>query len=294
MSLISIIVPAFNAENYISETLTSINNQEYKNLEIIVVDDGSTDATSEIVREFDEVKLIKQFNAGVSAARNHGVKQSAGDLIAFCDADDVWYPNKLTEQLKLHEKYKWSYTDSEYFGNNTSLDGKKRSDLSRLHSGTIFEKLILENFLTTSSIMLEKSLLIKHGGFDENLPAMEDWKLWLKIAEENPIGFCSMPLLKYRVHQTSTSRSARRSLPLHLKVIDEIFQELPNNKKNSILKKQAIANSFSICSYIAEESNDNVFALYCSLKQFALSSNKNAAFIRIARSSLNLFPLKKK
>lgn len=103
---VSVIIPTYNSINTINETLQSVRNQTYRNYEIVVVDDGSTDDTVELLRTFDDIILVTQTNQGVSAARNRGVKEAKGDLIAFLDSDDLWHPQKLEIQINQAEKLK--------------------------------------------------------------------------------------------------------------------------------------------------------------------------------------------
>lgn len=268
MNYVSVIIPAYNAEKYIAETIKSAIKQTYQPVEIIVVDDGSNDQTTDIAEQFGGiVKVIKQKNSGVSAARNHAAKIAKGNWLAFLDSDDIWLSNKLETQLKNINGNLWSHTNSLYIGENQ--DGKtSRSDLSSQFGGEIFRYLLVDNFITTSTVVMEKSLFFRFGGFDEKMSAMEDWKLWLVIAQHEPIAYCSDILAKYRVYSGSTSRKARVVLPIHIDLINSIFSEDYTKKHFGNLRYRALSQSYSICSYIAEDSDDQFFAFKCAIKAF--------------------------
>lgn len=276
LPLVSVIMPAYNAARFVRASIDAVLSQSHSNVELIVINDGSSDETPNILAEYsDKIIAINIDNSGVSAARNIGIANAKGEWLAFCDADDIWFKDKLAQQLGSINDNVWSYTDSFYFGEDypyadDSPTNTKRSDLSNLYSGKVFEHLILENFITTSSLLIKKSVLEKFGGFDKNLSSMEDWSLWLNIATEYPIALVPQTLLKYRVYSGSTSRKAREALPLHLSVIDNAIAGLAIEKRDQY-KKFAHRKSYTITSYIAEQANDYPFAIYCAWKALLLS-----------------------
>ncbi|WP_277344132.1 glycosyltransferase [Paraglaciecola sp. 20A4] len=285
--LISVIIPAYNAQRYIESTLESVFNQTYSNIEIIVVDDGSIDDTPAILATYAErLQTIKTKNKGVSHARNTGIEASNGSWIAFIDSDDVWGPTKLNEQYSSLGDCKWSHCDSVYIGENQT-GVVKRSDYSHIPKHDVFEELIVENFITTSSVLIHKTLLDKFGRFDESLQCLEDWKLWVEIAQENPLAYCDKALLKYRVYSGSTSRKARYVQPLHIELINNIFKALPNNKVYKKLKIRAKTKSYTICSYIAEEANDFSFAMKCAYQAWLLKPINIQASKRLLSCMVN-------
>ena len=139
--------------------------------------------------------------------------------------------------------------------------------------------------------MVERELFLQAGCFDESMEALEDWKLWLDISLLEPIAYCSELLAKYRVYSGSTSRRARKILPLHIKLIDEIFLSPSINAANSTLKSQALSQSYSICSYIAEDSKDYTFSFICAIRSARHSLFKPRHIKRIMRTLINLFPV---
>lgn len=265
---VSVIVPAYNAENTIKETIDSILNQSNinkYNIEVIVVDDGSTDHTLHICETFgDKLILIRQDNKGVSFARNKAASIAKYEWLAFLDSDDIWLPNKLDLQFTEMAGYDWSITDSFYFG--YKQDGTvKRSDLTKVMPEPSFNSLLSENFITTSTVIIKKEIFMKNGGFDVNLPALEDWDLWLKVLHETAIKYIPYPLAKYRITPGSTSRKSRTILPLHFMLIKK-FKKTYNIDLLVFLK--CLSNSALICSYIAEDACDRTHTLHCSILSF--------------------------
>lgn len=277
---VSIVIPSYNSEDTILETLESVFSQTYQDFEVIVVDDNSTDNSVKLIEQhFPDTSIIVKddSNKGVSATRNFGINQAKGQYIAFLDADDVWLPTKLQAQIASLDNCRWSYCNSYYFGYRQ--DGtKKRSDLSNLYSGHIFEHLLLDNFLTTSTILIEKRLLEAHGLFDENYKILEDWKLWLDIAKSEPIAYVEEPLAKYRVTPGSTSRNAREVYPFHSRLIKHSFKAAPNKLK--AIKRTALSNSNIICSYIAEDNKDWSYALVCACRAIVFSPKRLTSYKR--------------
>jgi len=198
---VSVIIPAYNAEAFIAETINSALAQTLPPYEIIVIDDGSKDNTANIVSQFDyPVRLIRQENQGVSAARNTGIRNATGNFIAFLDADDLWTTSKLEEQLQFFENHPDAgtvITDELYF-----VDDHKVIVESYLNK-TIFAPhlpieasilktpitwLFTESFVGTSSVVCRKEVLDKAGLFDESLSICEDRDMWIKLAFEAPLG----------------------------------------------------------------------------------------------------------
>lgn len=262
-ALITVVIPVYNAENYLKPTIESILNQTYKNVEIIAVDDGSSDLSVDIIQSFaGRVALIQQQNVGPAAARNRGVAAAKGEWIAFLDADDLWESDKLEKQMQSIADCEWSYTDIRFMGGVN--DGKRDSYFSEKLSGNIFINLISKNFISTSSVLIRRTVFNEVGGFDVALRTIEDWDFWIRIARHYSIAYVPLPLVRYRIHSVSSSRNSRKTLPCHLKVIEKIF--LPGGVAEDMLhlKRSAKANSLSICSQIAEEEKDYLFAFQCA------------------------------
>lgn len=219
---VSVIIPSYNSDRYIAETIGSVLNQSMSNLELIVVDDGSTDKTREIVREFGApVRLVAQSNAGVCAARNRGIDEARGEFICLMDHDDFWFPHKLASQilaLKNHSEAGVAY--SPYLMWYPAPDGKYPEpaflaptqgidDIDPEYSGWIYHHLLLDCIMLTSSAMFRKEVFEKCGAFDESLPYSEDWDLWLRISREYPFIKLRHPTTLYRQHPNQGNRKVR-------------------------------------------------------------------------------------
>lgn len=285
-------MPAYNASLFINASIKSFVNQTYPNKELIIVDDGSTDdlfnKVESALQSHSNIKYIRQKNSGVSAARNNAIRETNGEWIAFLDADDIWYEGKLETQWKEMTGFNWSHTDSHYFGAGYEHQ-PKRSDLSEMCEGDVFLSLLQENFITTSSVLIRKDILVNAGQFDESLEALEDWRLWLSIAAKHPLKYVPKALLDYRVHAASTSRKARKMLPLHLEVIDKALSTVDAEDKKR-LKKHAYSSAYTIMSYVAEYSGDQMFSIRCAFNAWLLDSFSLKKIKRIISSCIALRP----
>lgn len=207
MPHVSVIIPAYNAERFVAETVRSALYQTYQDLEVIVVDDGSTDRTVASLEEFgDGIRVHQQANAGAAAARNAGAQIASGSWIAFLDADDLWLPHKLERQL-ASPVAPLLYTNRFNIGARGDLP-LVQSDVTAMHEGDVFLPLLLEgNFITSSSALLRRDVFEQVGGFDSTLTRAEDYDLWLRVAERHPVGVLREPLVRYRFHPDGKSRN---------------------------------------------------------------------------------------
>ncbi len=204
---ISVIIPSFNRAHCLSKALDSIVDQSLTPAEIIVIDDGSTDDTREFIRNnYPSVVYLFQNNCGVSSARNLGVNISKGNWIAFLDSDDEWLPDKLAHQvqaLRDNPDYHLCHTNEIWIRN-----GRRVNPLNKHEKvgGEIFERCLPLCAISPSSVLLRKALLDEIGGFDEALPACEDYDLWLRICASYPVIYLEQPLLKkYGGHRDQLS-----------------------------------------------------------------------------------------
>jgi glycosyltransferase involved in cell wall biosynthesis len=206
--LVSVIIPTWNRGWALKEAVDSVLAQEDTRFELIVVDDGSTDGTPEILKTYgDRITIIRQENRGVSAARNQGVRETAGDLIAFLDSDDLWLPGKLATQvafLKDHPAALICQTEELWVRNGRRVNPKNRH---KKPSGEIFEPSLELCLVSPSAVMIRRRLFEEMGGFDESLPACEDYDLWLRIGCRYPVYLIDTPLIVKRGgHEDQLSR----------------------------------------------------------------------------------------
>lgn len=283
--LVSVVIPLYNAEKYIAAALESVFKQSYTPLEVVIVDDGSKDNSVEIVNKLEsdiiKLKLVQQENLGPAAARNRGVQEASGRWIAFLDADDIWQNNKIETQMASLGGNKWAYCDSEFMGGTN--DGRRDSELNQKHQGAVLEQLTCSNFIGTSGVIVERAVFLEVGGFDGGLRSIQDWDLWLRIASGYPVSYADAALVRYRVHSESTSRSARKTLPNHKRVIDKTFGIGGAAARYPHLRVQTLANSYNICSHIAEEEGDLNFSLKCALNSSLCLKSSLSAWLRFAK-----------
>ena len=196
---VSVIIPTYNRGWTLRTALDSVLAQTYRDFELIVVDDGSTDDTTEILASYDpDLKVLRQANAGVSAARNTGVHSAKGALIAFLDSDDCWLPDKLGTQVDFfnsHPEAMICQTEEIWIRNGKRVNPKK---VHQKPSGHIFNASLALCLVSPSAVMLRKALFDEIGVFDETLPACEDYDLWLRINAQYPIYLIDQPLIVKR------------------------------------------------------------------------------------------------
>jgi glycosyltransferase involved in cell wall biosynthesis len=204
MKTVSVVIPAYNYGRYLAEAIDSVLAQTHRPLEIIVVDDGSTDETAEVIASYGErIRAIRQANAGVSAARNTGIDAARGEYLAFLDADDTWYPRKLELQMARFEA---EPSLGLVHAGLEVVDGEGRmlAVMTRGHQGSISHNLLrLQQDVLVgpgSSIVVPRRVAQEVGGFDERLAPSEDWDFCYRIAVRYHVGFVPEPLVRYRLH----------------------------------------------------------------------------------------------
>ncbi|MBY5454959.1 glycosyltransferase family 2 protein [Rhizobium beringeri] len=236
--LITVVIPAYNAENTLAETLQSVSSQSYDKLEILVVDDGSRDSTFELASDYGltdrRVRVLRQENGGVARARNRGIQEARGPYIAPVDADDTWHPSKIELQLQALRKfpdgqgvaYNWYAAIDE----NGIIFGHSRPVM---HQGNIFEPLLRENFIGNGSTpLMPRVEILRCGGYDAGLrdngaEGCEDLKLYLALAETLPFALVPDFLTGYRFTKGNMSSNAYRMLKSHALVMAPIIERYP-------------------------------------------------------------------
>lgn len=206
--LVSVVIPVFNGESCIARAIQSALDQGCADLEVVVVDDGSTDRTSEIVRRFGKSVIYKyQHNQERSVARNTGIELTRGRYIAFLDADDWWLPGKLERQIAHAERhsnlgivYSWVSVVNED-GKLLRLLGNERPSCETT-GVDLFEWFLLGHSVPTPSVIIRRECLDVVGCFDETITYIEDWDLWMRIASRYSIGHVTEPLACYQVHHS--------------------------------------------------------------------------------------------
>lgn len=241
MPKVSVVIPAYNAMNYLPETLENALSQTYDDFEVIVVNDGSSDETEQWVSQIKDsrVKLISQKNQGLAGARNTGIAHAKGEYIAFLDADDLWEPTKLEKQLRVLEEnpevglvYTWvAYIDDK--GESTGRVFKHQIE------GDVWQKLTEHNIVESGSVaMVRRDCFENCGVFDRNLGSyVEDWDMWLRLATRYHFKVVQEPLVYYRQVATSASRNWEAMEQSFQLVIEKAFKSAPQELQ--YLKQQS-------------------------------------------------------
>lgn len=231
MPTISVIIPVFNGEETIQKTIESVLQQTFSDFEIIVINDGSQDATLEVLSTIKDsrLKVFSYPNAGQGASRNRGMNHASGEYIAFLDADDLWTPDKLETQLqalKLHSDatVAYSWTDSiDELGHFHSKGPRPQFE------GDVFQSLLLTNFLVNgSNPLIRHQALIEVGGFDEKLPPAEDWEMWLRLANRYHFVVVKSPQVLYRQSLQSASSNVLKMEDSSLKLLKNALAYRPS------------------------------------------------------------------
>ena len=240
LPLVSIVLPTYNCAAFLPHSIGSILAQIYNSYEIIVVDDGSTDNTKEVLYPFmQRIKyILLEQNKGLPTARNIGILSAHGKYIAFIDADDLWLPEKLQTDIEYFETHpEVSMVYSKHL--NIDQNGRMLDEASqkRLPSGNIFTQLFSEqNFIITSSVVVRKEIFETTGLFYEQLSNCQDWDMWLRIAFYFKVGGINTPLVKYRHNPHSLSKNRNNVLKYQKMVIDKIYSNF-KDKENGINEK---------------------------------------------------------
>ncbi|MGC9611137.1 MAG: glycosyltransferase [Minisyncoccia bacterium] len=239
--LVSVVIPSYNSAKYILEAVDSALGQTYQPLEIIVVNDGSTDDTEKILESYvktNRIRYIYQQNKGLAGARNTGFRAAKGKYVALLDSDDLFLPKKIERQveyLENHSECDVCYCDLWHF-----FEGKPEENLKlnyEYHSGPdVFRELLHKNFINPLSVVLRRSVLENIGYFNEKFFRSEDWEYWIKLAYRGA-RFCFLPeiLARYRMRKESLSYSWSDEIQRKQKEL-ELFLEL--NKIMSIQERR--------------------------------------------------------
>lgn len=245
MPLISVVIPVYNGEKTILETIKSVLNQTFSDFELIIINDGSHDKTLEMVEHIQDsrLKVFSYPNAGLSASRNRGFSRASGEYISFIDADDLWTPDKLEAQLtalqenpKAGVAYSWTnyINESGHFCHRGSY---------LTVTGNVQGKLLLLNFLENgSNPLIRRQALTEVGGFDESLLAAEDWDMWLRLAARYDFVCVPSPQILYRVSANSMSANIFKQEAASLKVLEQAFDCAPQSLH--YLKPHSLANIY--------------------------------------------------
>jgi len=222
---ISVIIPTYNHANYLKHAIDSVLDQTYPNIEIVIVDDGSTDNTDQVVAEYgDAVVCIKQNNQGLSAARNTGIRAATGDYIALLDADDTWLPSYLvTVAACLDSDPDLGAVHSGFYFVDEHGDRLPQLGMDTVPDDQMYDRLLDGEFFIPSSVLTRRACFSSVGLFDEQLRASEDWDMWLRVAHDYRFAGISEPLVNYRIHGKNMSADPEYMLQYQLLVVNKLF-----------------------------------------------------------------------
>jgi glycosyltransferase involved in cell wall biosynthesis len=289
---VAVVIPAYNAAATLNATLHSARAQSYDRLEIIVVDDGSTDATASIVhvhcREDNRVRLFSQENCGVAAARNRGISEATADFVATLDADDLWHPEKVVRQMTT--MYRRGSDCGLVYAFSVNIDGSDRviaspSDTdSEPFEGFVLPALLKGNFIANgSSPLMRKSAVQKAGGYDTRLrqqgaEGCEDLKLYLALAEAGEFAAVPMALIGYRMSSTSMSSNITRMIRSHRLVTEPYRARYPDEVR--------LGRVYLALYYAERELSARNYSLFLRTVGAAMQTDAGATLRRVARRLL--------
>ncbi|RYD80203.1 MAG: glycosyltransferase [Verrucomicrobiaceae bacterium] len=237
--IVSVIMPCFNHGRFLAESVKAVLNQTEEAIELIVVDDHSSDDSNERLKALacEDPRMIvvrHERNRGASSSRNDGLRLARGEFVAFCDADDVWEPEKVAAQLALltdHPEYDLTYSDAVIIDEHGRADGQRFSDIftpPRQPSGKLFNDLYLRNFINMQTVMVRRACMAGRLLFDERIRWVEDWWLWIQLSRQSAFLYSPQPLAKYRTHSCSTVITHLRGYHLNrFKVLKRILRVCP-------------------------------------------------------------------
>lgn len=240
LPLVSVVIPFYRNVGWLCEAVDSVLQQDYKNYEIIVVNDGSSEDVSEFLDRYqNKIRYFYKENGGAASARNLGIREAQGEYIAFLDSDDLWKENKLSLQIAEMIKHNavWSYCDFETFGDNTKTVVKHmtKKDIGIYN--------FVSPYIGTPTVVIQKNILILNSfQFDENLKYGQDAFLWECIIDKYPILFINQCLASVRIRGNNAGKRASVQIKARVKIYDKCIKKIPNyKKKKSFIYRTAIS-----------------------------------------------------
>jgi|SRR5215469_666343 len=237
---VSVIIPTYNCARYIATAVESVLAQELEDQEILVIDDGSTDTTRKTLARFgDRIRYIYQTNSGVSLARNRGLAVASGRYVAFLDSDDAWYPNKIRRQLEALRLNPGAAACYSAFMVSDSTLSPLNVHTAEPQSSALEDLLLRGNWVSTpSTVMCERELFTKIGGFDPELSLCADWDMWLRLAAVTEFVYVDEPLVLYRKHDGNMSANVALLEQDSIRVLEKGFA-MPGLNQSLRLRRQA-------------------------------------------------------
>lgn len=237
--LVSAILPVYNRETSVARAVESVLAQTYRPLELIVVDDGSTDGTRRVLEQFGaRITLLRQPNAGAYAARNLGLRHARGEFVAFIDSDDVWFPHRLSAQVPLMQRPEVGLV----FGDAIHVTPHGRSErtcfrVSPPHRGRVAPQFAWSNFVPTTCVLVRRGILDEAGGFPESNAISVDYLMWFRIALRHELDYVDAPVAEYMVHAGGISADLGRSLEARIRLFSDELARTDDASTRAVLRR---------------------------------------------------------
>ena len=238
--LVSVVMPCFNHARFIAESVRAILKQSHTHLELIIIDDRSSDDSWNIISDFAtteaRIRAIRHArNLGAAQSRNSALRMASGDYIAFCDADDVWEEDKLASQTRLlqtNPDFDVAYCDALIVNKEGSPTGRTFSEMfppPKPNDGYLFEELVRRNFINIQCALLRNVCIKRVEGFDKNIKWVEDWWFWIQLSRHCRFLYSAEPLARYRVHDQSTNKIHKKGYAVNrFRVLRRIIRGFPD------------------------------------------------------------------
>ncbi len=253
---VSVVIAAYNYGRFVGKAVESCLNQTRPPKEVIVVDDGSTDNTPEVLASFgDRIRYLRIPNGGHSNAKNHGANQATAELIAFLDADDYWEPTKLAQQIPLFSNPGIGVVFSGRYWVDPEGRDLALEDNRPLYRGEVLQQIFLDNFICFSSSVIRRSLWKAVGGMDNQIVMGPDYDLWLRCATRCRFDYVPAPLVHYRLGHGNMSANKDQVFESALRLMDRFIGSADGNKIPPALVRRAYADTYSNWAYTLRSRN---------------------------------------
>jgi glycosyltransferase involved in cell wall biosynthesis len=266
--LISVIIPSYNTGSFVCDAVRSALEQTFSPIEVLVIDDGSTDKTRAALEQYkDCIRYYRQENGGCSSARNTGIRLASGRFFAFLDADDVWLPDKLSKQYDLlarRPEIGLVHSDIWYLDEDTGEKFLKAVGREGF-TGDCYTRFFSENRILTSSVLVRQECFDKVGVFDEKLRRAEDWDMWMRIARHYHFAYINESLLDYRLHHASLTNNTSKMREAELHVLSKAFKADPQLSRQfgrSFINNTLSHKSYCVGNHFLREGNFRVARHY--------------------------------
>ena len=279
--IVSVIIPTYNGSKSISATIESVLNQTFKDFEIIVVDDGSTDDTTVVLKQYkNRIHYFRKSNGGPASARNLGLRNARGKYIAFLDHDDIWLPSKLTIQTECMENH--SDVGLVYSDIYEEVEGKRSLSYydNRIpRSGYVFKALFRENFIANVSALIRRECFTRLGLLNEsrNMITTDDYHMWLRLSLHYPIRYINQPLAIFRIHGHNLSSNVEVLVTNTLSCLEHICQQFPEetNQLGKLKRRRFSQLHYQLGKHYADR-----MRIRDSLKEISASIREDPTYLR--------------